>query len=62
MPLFHVSREERHIYYLSIEADSKEEALLEADTDFMYYEPNEIMPDNTNVRYIAQEVVKLDEL
>lgn len=62
MPLFHISREERLTYYLTIEADSREEALLEAENDFMYYEPNEIMPDKTNVRYLAQEMVKLDEL
>jgi hypothetical protein len=60
MPLFHISRQETHIYYLSIKADSKDEALLEAEQDFEYH--HELLPDKTNVRYLAQEMVDLDEL
>lgn len=62
MPLFHIIREEKQIYYLTVETNDQNEALLEAEKDFGYHSANEIKPDKIDVRYMAQKVVNLDEL
>jgi len=61
MTTFHISREQTSVYYLTVEADSREQALLEAEKDFNYHTDIELIPDKTEVRYLAQEVVNFND-